>query len=239
MEQAHSAARTASDDVMEPIYLDYAATTPLRPEVRAAMLPLLERHFGNPSSVHRWGREARARLDDARARLAAVLGASAASEIVFTRGGTEADNLAVLGRTRCVPGDIACTAIEHKAVLGAARTAEREGAAVHRLPVSAAGVVHEDALEAALQARPTLVSVMWVNNETGAIQPVERIAERCRAAGAVFHTDAVQAFGKLPVRVDEVAVDLLAISAHKIGGPKGIGALFVRRGTAAAPCAPW
>ena len=219
---------------MQSIYLDHAATTPLRPEVRDAMLPYFGERFGNPSSVHRWGREARAALDEARARLAAVIGARPA-EIVFTRGGTEADNLAVFGRVRCGKGaPVVCSAFEHKAVLSAAQVAVA-GPALHLLPVNPDGTVDEGALPSLLEPRPCVVSVMWVNNEVGSIQPIEQLAVQCREAGVPFHTDAVQALGKLSVRVDEVPVALLSISAHKIGGPKGVGALFIRRGTAVAP----
>lgn len=220
---------------MDPIYLDHAATTPLRAEVRDAVLPLLEERWGNPSSLHRWGRAARAALEDARARLAAVLGASPA-EVVFTRGGTEADNLAILGRAHAEPGrPVVCSAVEHRAVLSAAHAAEARGSPLHLLPVNGDGVVEEDALPQRLVERPAIVSVMWGNNEVGVLQPVERIAERCAEAGIIFHTDAVQALGKVPVRVDAVPVDLLALSAHKIGGPGGVGALFVRKGTRLAP----
>lgn len=217
---------------MDNIYLDYAATTPLRPEARRALLEALDVKWGNPSSVHRWGRESRALLDDARARLARVIGA-APGEIVFTRAGTEADNLAILGRALVAPGSpVACSAVEHSAVLAAVRAS---GAPARILPVDADGVVDLDALDAALDGQPAVVSVMWANNETGVLQPVREIAERCAAAGVVFHSDAVQALGKVPVRADEVPAGLLSFSAHKVGGPKGIGALFVRRGTALAP----
>ncbi|HYH81006.1 MAG TPA: cysteine desulfurase family protein [Longimicrobium sp.] len=217
------------------IYLDYAASAPVRPEAREAMLPFLEGRFGNPSSIHRHGREARAALDDARARLAAVIGA-APGEIVFTRAGTEADGIAVLGRARQLRGaPVAVSATEHKAVLASAHAAEEEGARVIVLPVDADGVVSLDAVDAALAEAPAVVSVMWANNEVGTIQPVAEIGARCRAAGVTFHSDAVQALGKVPVRADAVAVDLMAFSAHKVGGPKGIGALYVRRGTQLRP----
>ncbi|HEX8691668.1 MAG TPA: cysteine desulfurase family protein [Longimicrobium sp.] len=219
-----------------PVYLDHAATTPLRPEAREAMLPLLTERWGNPSSIHRFGREARAALEDARARLAAVLGAAPA-EVFFTRAGTEADNLAVLGRARVRRGSpVVCSAVEHKAVLAAAHAAEAEGCSRMRVvPVDENGLVRLDALEATFAELPALVSVMWANNEVGAVQPVRAIARLCESGGVAFHSDAVQALGKVPVRVDEVPVDMLSFSAHKLGGPKGIGALFVRRGTQLAP----
>ncbi len=220
---------------MDPIYLDYAATTPLRPEVREAMLPFLGETFGNPSSVHRWGREAKVRLEEARAKVAAAIGASP-TEIVFTRGGTEADNLAILGRSRHLRGSpVVCSAIEHRAVLNAARAAESEGAPLHLLPVDEQGVVVLDPLDDVLPSNPAVVSVMWVNNEVGSIQPIELLADRCAAVGVVFHTDAIQAFGKLPVRVDSAPISLLSLSAHKIGGPKGVGALYIRKGVKVEP----
>ncbi|MQA90058.1 MAG: aminotransferase class V-fold PLP-dependent enzyme [Gemmatimonas sp.] len=220
---------------MEPIYFDYAATTPVRPEVREAMLPLLEGTFGNPSSLHRWGREAKMKLEDARARIAAIVGARP-TEIVFTRGGTEADNLAILGRTRKERGrTVVCSSIEHRAVLNAARAAEEEGNPLHLLPVDSQGRVALEGLAEVLSAQPAVVSVMWANNEVGTIQPIPELAQQCAAANVPFHSDAVQAIGKLDVRVDHVPVTLLSMSAHKIGGPKGVGALFVRKGTALRP----
>ncbi|MBW3571028.1 MAG: cysteine desulfurase [Gemmatimonadetes bacterium] len=217
----------------DPVYLDHAATTPLRPQAREAMLDVLSRRWGNPSSVHRWGREARAALEDARARFAALIGAEPA-EIVFTRGGTEADNLAVLGRARAVAGPLACSAIEHRAVLAAARAAGSDRLRI--VPVDENGVVDADALAGVLrEGTPALVSVMWASNEVGAVQPVEHVAGLCAEAGAAFHSDAVQALGKVPVRVDRVRVDLLSFSAHKLGGPRGAGVLFARRGTRLHP----
>lgn len=220
---------------METIYLDHAATTPLRPEARQAWLRTAQERPGNPSSVHRLGREARAALEDSRARVAAVLGCQPA-EVVFTRGGTEADNLAILGRARHRPdAPVVAAATEHRAVLGAARRAEAEGSPLHLLPVDAEGRVELGELEALLDREPAVVAVAWANNETGTVQPVARIGALCRARGVAFHTDAVQAFGKLPVRVGELPVELLALSAHKLGGPRGMGALFVRNGTGMEP----
>jgi cysteine desulfurase len=225
------------------VYLDHAATTSMRPEVRDAMAPYLDERFGNPSSMHRWGRQARNALEEARERLAAALGARR-REIVFTGGGTEADNIAVIGRWRSVcrtqgggGGLIACSAIEHKAVGAAAQCAAREGAELLLLGVDELGRVDLAALDEALAARPCVVSIMWANNEVGTIQPIGDIGARCRVAGVTFHTDAVQAFGKVRVRVDETPCDMLSLSAHKIAGPKGIGALYMVEGTAVLPLA--
>ncbi len=224
---------------MNPIYLDHAATTPVRPEVLETFTSVLSEVSGNPSSQHRWGREARMRLEEARERLAAVLGAER-REIVFTSGGTLADNLAVLGRWRAVrnageAGSVVYSAIEHSAVLGAARQAGREGATLEVLAVDEEGRVLPEGLDEALRTPTAVVSVMWGNNEVGTLQPIAELAARCREAGVVFHTDAVQALGKVPVRVDDVACDLLTVTAHKLGGPKGIGALFVRSGVELEP----
>lgn len=215
------------------VYLDNAATTPVRPEVLEAMLPYLGREaFGNPSSAHRFGRAARAGIEEAKRTIAEVLGAEP-GQVIFTSGGTEADNLAVIGcafavRDRGGPFRAAVSAIEHKAVLAAAHAVAHLGGEEIILPVDAAGVVVEDALAAALRRGVAVVSVMWVNNEVGVMQPVARLAARCREAGVAFHVDAVQAFGKIPVSLPDVGCTLLTISGHKIGAPKGIGALIVR-----------
>lgn len=220
---------------MDPIYLDYAATTPMRDEVFEAMAPYHRRAFGNPSSTHRWGREAQAALETARGRIADALGARR-REIVFVRGGTESDNLALLGRADASRAHqtrpcIVTSAIEHKAVLDAARSIEADGGQAIVLPVDRTGTLDLDALDKALEASPCVVSVMWVNNEVGVVQPMEDIVERCRAHCVSVHTDAVQAIGKLPIHLDQIALDLLSLSGHKLYGPKSAGALFVREGT--------
>ena len=221
----------------EPIYLDHSATTPVRPEVLEAMLPFFGPRFGNPSSTHRWGREARVALDEARERLARALGASA-DEICFTSGGTESDNLAVLGAWRAMRTTrpaIVSTPIEHKAVLAAAHEVEAEGGVVRLVDVGTDGVVEPGSFEAALGDDVALCSVMWVNNEIGTIQDVPGLAAAARARGALFHSDGVQALGKVPIDMKSVPVDYLSISGHKVGAPKGIGALFVRRGSPITP----
>src|SRR5438876_826274 len=217
------------------VYLDNAATTPVREEVLEAMLPYLGKDaFGNPSSAHRFGRAARAGIEEAKRSIAEALGgATEPSQVIFTSGGTEADNLAVIGcalaaRDHGGPFRAAVSAIEHKAVLAAAHALTRLGGEEIVLPVNASGTVEEDALAEALTRGAAVVSVMWVNNEVGVIQPVARLAARCRAAGVPFHTDAVQAFGKIPVSLHDVDCTFLTISGHKIGAPKGIGALVVR-----------
>ncbi|MDH5589628.1 MAG: cysteine desulfurase [Gemmatimonadota bacterium] len=225
---------------MSSLYFDHAATTPLRDEVRAAMEPCLHGNFGNPSSIHRWGREAAAALDGARARVAEALGATP-GEIFFVRGGTESDNLAVLGRTRRLvvdghPPRVVVSSVEHKAVLAAADAALHGSDGVPAtLRVGVDGSVDHDALADVLARGPCVVSVMWVNNETGMILPVPEIAARVSGSGSTFHTDAVQAVGKIPVRVDQVPVDLLTVTGHKIYGPRGTGVLFVRTGVEVAP----
>ena len=216
-----------------PVYLDYAATTPVRPEVLEAMLPYLsEAAFGNPSSAHRFGRTARAGFEQAKRQVAEAVGAEP-NQVVFTSGGTEADNLAIIGsalaaREKGEPMLVAVTATEHKAVLAAAHAVKHLGGEETILPVDRNGVVDMAALDRALQRRAAVVSVMWVNNETGAVQPTEAIAARCEAAGGCFHTDAVQAFGKIPFSLRDLPCTLVTISGHKIGAPKGIGALIVR-----------
>lgn len=221
-----------------PIYLDHAATTPVRPEVLEAMTPFYGPRFGNPSSTHRWGREARAALDEARERVAQCLGA-APDEVCFTSGGTEGDNLAVLGGWRVLKAkgkrSVVSSPIEHKAVLQAVHQAAKEGAEERLLKVDATGTVDLADARARIDDGTALVSVMWINNETGVIQPVEELAPMAKAAGAVFHTDAVQAFGKVEVDARKVPFDFVSVSGHKVGAPKGIGAFYIRRGTPLEP----
>ncbi|HLG91473.1 MAG TPA: cysteine desulfurase family protein [Acidimicrobiales bacterium] len=213
------------------VYLDHAATTPLRPEALAAMLPLLTEHFGNPSGLHSVSRRARTAVDEARDAMAQALGASP-GEVVFTSGGTEADNLAVAGTLRLHPGRVLCSAVEHHAVLDACRAAGGEV-----VPVTPEGVVDLDALASLMGPDVSLVSVMLANNEVGTVQPLAEVAEvvRAKAPGCLLHTDAVQAFPWLDVARLASCADLVSVSAHKFGGPKGVGALVVRGHAQVAP----
>ncbi|MFN8573364.1 MAG: cysteine desulfurase family protein [Gemmatimonadaceae bacterium] len=221
----------------QPIYLDHAATTPVRPEVFEAMQPFFGPRFGNPSSVHRWGREARAALDEARERLAVCLGASA-DELCFTSGGTESDNLAILGTWRARRGTrntVATTPIEHKAVLAAVHQVAKEGGDERMIDVDRAGRVLADSFNACVNDQTALCSIMWVNNEIGVMQDIPSLASLAHDRGVFFHTDAVQAFGKVVIDARTTPFDALSISGHKIGAPKGIGAMFIRRGSAIEP----
>lgn len=222
----------------QQVYLDHAATTPVRDEVMAAMAPFFGPSFGNPSSVHRLGRESRVALDEAREKLAACIGANA-DELCFTSCGTEGDNFAILGAFRTLRSAgrtvAVTTPIEHKAILAAVQQVAREGGEARLVSVSPSGLVDDTAFDAALDDSVAVASVMWVNNETGVIQDVPSLAARARKAGVLFHTDAVQAFGKLSIDARETPFDMLTISGHKIGAPKGIGALYIRRNTILEP----
>jgi cysteine desulfurase len=217
------------------VYLDHNATTPLAPEAKEAMLPFLDGEYGNPSSIHSAGRRARAAVDDARDRMASLLGAKA-HEIIFTGGGTESCNLGLIGiaRAHAVRGKhIIISAVEHHAVLHAAEHLQHfEGFEVTLLPVDSAGVVDPALLARLIRKETTVVSIMHANNETGAIQPLEEIAAVCAERGVFFHTDAVQTFGKIPVGTALPGLSAVSIAAHKFYGPKGVGALYLRAGIA-------
>lgn len=220
------------------IYLDYAATTPVDPAVVKAMLPYFSRKFGNPSSLHFFGQEAYGAIEEAREKVARLIG-SLKEEIIFTSGGTESDNYALIG-TVCANKNkgnhIVTSAIEHHAVLETCVFLEKQGFKVTYLPVDSEGFVAPDDLEKAITDKTILVSIMQANNEIGTIQPIKQLAAVARRMGIVFHTDAVQTAGHVPIDVRELGVDLLSISAHKLYGPKGVGAIYIKKGTRIQPC---
>ena len=224
---------------MQHFYFDHNATTPVSPEVLEAVLPCFTEAYGNASSIHHFGQIAKQRMEQARRQVASLLHCDA-RELVFTGGGTEADNMAVLGAVRAAPGTsrhVITSAIEHTAVLSACAQLEREGVAVTRVAAGADGVVDPDDVRRALRPDTVLITVMHANNELGTLQPIAAIAPIARAAGVLFHADGVQALGKTAVDVRALGVDLYTISGHKIYAPKGIGALYVRKGVKLAPVA--
>jgi cysteine desulfurase len=216
---------------MKPIYLDHGATTPMRPEVVEVMRPYFSDVFGNASSIHGFGQKARKGLEKARKSVAEIIGADFKG-IFFTSGGTESDNLAVQGvvhTRKGHKGHVVTSSIEHPAVLNTCRYLEQQGYQVDYLPVDADGLVDPETVQATLRPDTVLVSIMLANNEVGTIQPIREIGEMTKSQGIPLHTDAVQAVGKIPVKVDDLNVDLLSVSAHKIYGPKGVGLLYVNQ----------
>ncbi|QIK39231.1 cysteine desulfurase NifS [Caldichromatium japonicum] len=220
-----------------PIYLDNNATTACDPAVVEAMLPFFTEQFGNPSSMHSFGNKVGFALKEARARVQALLGAAHDSEIVFTSCGTESDNTAILSALKAQPerNQIVTTAVEHAAILALCDQLEKEGYVVTRLSVDKRGRLDLDEYRAALSPRTAIVSVMWANNETGTIFPVEVMAEMAHAVGAQFHTDAVQAVGKIAIDLKKTEIDILSLSGHKLHAPKGVGVLYLKRGTRFRP----
>ncbi|PPD06103.1 MAG: cysteine desulfurase NifS, partial [Methylocystis sp.] len=223
---------------MRRVYLDNNATTRTDPEVVAKMLPFFSEEFGNASSSHGFGVEVSGAVREARRSVQALLGAAHDHEIVFTSGGTESDNAAILAGLAAREGrdEIVTTAVEHPAILSLVEHLQKtRGVTVHLIGVDARGRIDLDALRAALGPKTAIVSAMWANNETGTLFPVEELARLAHEAGALFHTDAVQAVGKIPIDLKTTQIDFLSLSGHKLHGPKGIGALYVRKGTKFAP----
>ena len=216
------------------IYLDNAASTQIADSVLQEMMPYLKENYGNPSSIHRFGRLATKAIESARKRIAELIGAQP-DEILFTSGGTESNNTALFGVLGKNKGQLITSSIEHDAILEPCKRLQSQGHEVIYLPVDSFGIVDVEKLKSAITKQTALVSIMYANNEVGTIQPIKQIAQICKDNGVPFHTDAVQAVGKIPLDVKELGVDLMSISSHKINGPKGVGALYIRNGVQVDP----